>query len=108
MEVHGIYRHFKGNEYLVLGEGKTPDGESYIIYQQLYGNHGYWMRPFEMFFDEKEQDGRRIRRFTRVGDSTEKLPQGEMLAAIRLSHSETLEQYWVTGDEKNGYRLEKA
>ena len=107
MEIKGIYRHFKGNRYRVLGEG-ICEGERYIIYRQMYGEEGYWMRPFDMFFSAKEQDGEKIIRFARIEDSSEGLPTGEELAAIRLNHSETLEKYCITGDEKTGYTLKKA
>ena len=108
MEIKGIYQHFKGSFYRVLGKGTSDDGVTYIIYQQMYGDHGYWIRPLNMFFGEKEQDGKKIVRFTRIGDSTEGLPAGEELSAIRLNHSETLEKYAATGDEVSGYLLKKA
>ena len=108
MKEKGIYRHFKGNLYCVLGSGTGSEGERYVIYRQLYGNHGYWIRPFEMFFSCKEQDGKQIRRFSRIEDSKEALPEGAALEALRLTHSETLESYRITVDAQGEYHLIKA
>lgn len=63
------YRHFKGNEYLVLHVAKHSETlEEMVVYQALYGEKGIWVRPLEMFLDQKEVDGRMIYRFEELGD----------------------------------------
>lgn len=61
------YRHFKGNEYLVLHVAKHSETlEEYVVYQALYGEHGIWVRPLEMFMSMKEVDGRLVYRFEEI------------------------------------------
>jgi cyclomaltodextrinase len=65
----GRYRHFKGNEYEVLGVAKHSETlEDVVVYRALYGEHGLWIRPVAMFLDTIERDGRKIRRFEYIGD----------------------------------------
>lgn len=61
------YRHFKGNEYLVLHVAKHSETlEEYVVYQALYGERGIWIRPLEMFMSMKEMDGRQVYRFEEI------------------------------------------
>lgn len=46
----GKYRHFKGKEYLVVGIAKHSETlEPMVIYQALYGDNQYWVRPASMW-----------------------------------------------------------
>jgi len=66
----GIYRHFKGQEYEVLGVAKhseTMDG--LVVYRALYGDGELWVRPVEMFSDRISKDGASIPRFQFIRDS---------------------------------------
>jgi len=61
------YRHFKGNEYLVLHVAKHSETmEELVVYQALYGEKGIWARPLIMFLDKKEVDGKLINRFEEI------------------------------------------
>lgn len=50
--VAGRYRHFKGREYRIYCVATDYAGCNYVLYQQLYGEHLFWIRPYEMFDDE--------------------------------------------------------
>ncbi|WP_395245682.1 DUF1653 domain-containing protein [Agromyces sp. MMS24-K17] len=63
----GIYEHFKGARYEVIGVGRhTETEEPYVFYRQLYGDHAAWVRPLEMFEEHVERDGYAGPRFIRV------------------------------------------
>ncbi len=65
------FRHFKGNLYRLEGFAKDSETlEEMVVYRALYGEHGLWVRPANMFFATIERDGRTIKRFELV-DSTE-------------------------------------
>ncbi|ETJ29011.1 hypothetical protein Q604_UNBC16446G0001, partial [human gut metagenome] len=52
------YRHFKGNEYLVLHLAKHSETlEDLVVYQALYGERGIWVRPLSMFTEKVEVNG---------------------------------------------------
>lgn len=61
------YRHFKGNEYLVLYMAKHSETEEdMVVYQALYGERGIWVRPLSMFLEKIERDGKLINRFEEI------------------------------------------
>ena len=63
----GRYRHYKGDEYEVIGLARHSETEEqYVVYQALYGARGLWIRPAAMFEEEVEVDGKRVRRFQRL------------------------------------------
>ncbi len=65
----GRYRHFKGNEYEVLGVARHSETEEeMVVYRPLYGEMGLWVRPLAMFLDQKEFEGRLVPRFEYLGD----------------------------------------
>ena len=60
----GIYRHYKGQRYRVLGTARHSETlEPMVVYQALYGEHGLWVRPAAMFCETIELDGEPIARF---------------------------------------------
>lgn len=60
----GIYRHYKGAKYQVIGEAKHSETlEPLVIYRALYGEFGLWVRPKAMFCEQVELDGREVPRF---------------------------------------------
>ena len=64
----GRYRHFKGNEYEVVGTAKHSETlEEYVVYKALYGEGGLWVRPASMWNETIERDGKTFRRFEYIG-----------------------------------------
>jgi hypothetical protein len=60
----GLYRHYKGQPYRVLGTARHSETmEPLVIYQALYGEYGLWVRPAAMFCETVEVDGRTMPRF---------------------------------------------
>ena len=55
--IHGIYRHFKGNFYLVeeLARDSETD-EIMVVYRKLYGDGSLWVRPLGMFLSEVDHE----------------------------------------------------
>ena len=65
----GRYRHFKGNEYQVLGMARHSETEEeMVVYRPLYGEGGLWVRPAAMWAEVVERDGRRQPRFAYIGE----------------------------------------
>ena len=65
----GKYRHFKGNEYEVIGIAKhSEDLSPMVVYRALYGVGGLWVRPAEMWNETVEREGKTVRRFTYIGE----------------------------------------
>lgn len=67
----GIYQHYKGKKYLVLGVAKHSESlENLVVYVALYENEtsNFWVRPLQMFTEEVEIDGKKIPRFKYLGD----------------------------------------
>ena len=65
----GRYRHFKGNEYQVIGIARhSEDEEAMVVYRPLYGDGGLWVRPVSMWNETVERDGQVYQRFTYLGD----------------------------------------
>lgn len=65
----GRYRHFKGNEYEVLGVATHSETlEPMVVYRPLYGEMGLWVRPLSMWSEHIERDGYSGPRFVEVKD----------------------------------------
>ena len=65
----GRYRHYKGNEYIVLGIARhTETEEELVVYRQDYGERGLWVRPSTMFQEMVEINGKLVPRFLFVDE----------------------------------------
>jgi hypothetical protein len=67
----GRYRHYKGKEYRVIGIAKHSETqEDLVVYEPLYENElsMLWVRPLTMFEEEVEVTGKRVSRFTYIGE----------------------------------------
>jgi hypothetical protein len=63
----GRYRHYKGNEYEVIGMARHSETlESMVLYRALYGEGGLWVRPAAMFAEDVVIDGKTQPRFARM------------------------------------------
>ncbi|MFF2369689.1 DUF1653 domain-containing protein [Agromyces sp. NPDC058110] len=66
----GLYEHYKGNRYEVLELARHSETEEwFVVYRALYGDHGVWIRPLDMFAETIEIDGARVPRFRPVDAS---------------------------------------
>lgn len=57
LKINGIYKHFKGNYYIVVDVAKYSETyEECVVYRQLYGDNSLWVRPLKMFLSEVEHE----------------------------------------------------
>lgn len=64
----GRYRHYKGNEYTVVGVARHSEThEELVVYRPEYGDGGLWVRPLAMFTESVTVEGRRVPRFAFLG-----------------------------------------
>lgn len=74
----GRYRHYKGNEYTVIGTARHSETlEEHVVYRQEYGEHGLWVRPMKMFLETVKVEGQEVPRFQPLAPKEEK--DGEII-----------------------------
>lgn len=71
MVTKGVYEHYKGNRYEVLGVARHSETlEEYVVYKALYtsefGKDTLWIRPLQMFLESVVKDGEEVPRFKKV------------------------------------------
>ncbi|HLD17906.1 MAG TPA: DUF1653 domain-containing protein [Patescibacteria group bacterium] len=80
----GLYEHYKGHHYRVIGVGHHSETlEEFVVYQRIDGEEAgaLWVRPVGVFLEEVEVDGdppssasdglrrvKRRKRFRRIED----------------------------------------
>ncbi|MDX1452919.1 MAG: DUF1653 domain-containing protein [Oleiphilaceae bacterium] len=63
----GVYRHYKGKDYEVLGVVRHSETEEeLVLYRALYGEYGLWVRPLGMFVETVSTDVGEVPRFCLV------------------------------------------
>lgn len=68
----GVYQHYKGNTYQVIGEALHTEKEEYVVvYRALYddpelGPNALFVRPKDMFQEQVEYKGELIPRFKKI------------------------------------------
>ena len=78
MEVYmiekGIYKHYKGNVYKVIGEAIHSETlEEMVVYTPITNSDKIWVRPVSMWNDTIIINGEKIKRFTKVERKTKKV-----------------------------------
>lgn len=54
----GLYKHYKGNLYQVLGMARHSETEEWlVVYQALYAEKGFWLRPLSIWLEPVTQEG---------------------------------------------------
>jgi hypothetical protein len=65
----GVYRHYKGGKYEVMGVARHSETEELlVVYRCLYGDGGLWVRPLSMFIENVDVDGLVVKRFAWCGE----------------------------------------
>lgn len=68
--ITGRYRHYKGNDYQVIGLGRHSETEEeFVVYHPVGKSDPLWLRPSTMFFETVMIDGIETPRFTPLGDT---------------------------------------
>ena len=67
----GIYQHYKGNFYFVLGlahhsETQEPLVVYMALYESEYGKNALWVRPYSMFIESIDYQGQKVPRFKKI------------------------------------------
>lgn len=63
----GLYRHYKGGLYNVMGTARHSETEEWlVVYQPQYGERGLWVRPLDMFTEQVWVEGKSVPRFRYV------------------------------------------
>ena len=66
----GVYRHFNGNLYRLITVARHSETlEEMVVYQALYGEGGFWVRPAAMWDEIVEKEDYNGPRFTWVGEN---------------------------------------
>lgn len=66
----GLYEHYKGNKYRVLGVGRHTEADEYfVVYSPIEPKPNMpeiWLRPYRMFLETVEVEGETISRFRKI------------------------------------------
>ena len=55
--LHRVYKHFKGDYYLVEDIARDSETEEeMVVYRKLYDDGSLWVRPKEMFLSEVDHE----------------------------------------------------
>lgn len=60
----GMYQHYKGGKYKVLGIARHSETlEELVLYQHTDAKKEMWVRPYRMFFEKVKIEGKMTPRF---------------------------------------------
>ena len=108
----GRYRHFKGNEYEVIGIARHSETEEpMVVYRAFYGEGGLWTRPAVMWNEQIIRDGQTYNRFYRL-DRIERVEKYERLFDEALNSRDPdkmdlLEAYYTSGEWREDYEADE-
>lgn len=95
----GIYKHYKGNEYKVIGEAQHTESENKLVIYHDEKDDKYWVRPLEKFHARAEVDGEEKERFEFVAEKKDEFEEKYLRALAE--HHNLLKQ---TAREKDEFR----
>jgi len=78
----GIYRHYKGNEYEVLGFARHSETLEDMVVYKARGENDLWVRPLSMWGNTVEINGKTVKRFEFVGINDKKNELAEARRAL--------------------------
>lgn len=107
----GLYRHYKGNHYEVIGFARHSETlEDMVVYKALYGERGTWVRPLSMWENPIEVDGKEVKRFENIekdDDSGKKYELQEALRAINSTMSKCEKSFTKLAEGTSQHTLMK-
>lgn len=108
----GRYRHFKGNEYEVIGIARYSETEEpMVVYRALYGEGGLWTRPAAMWNEQVTRAGKTYHRFYHL-DRIERVEKYERLfdeAVVSRAPEKLrlLDAYYTSGEWREDYEADE-
>ena len=108
----GRYRHFKGNEYEVVGIARHSETEEpMVVYRALYGEGGLWIRPAAMWNETVQRDGKTYHRFYRLDHIGRVEKYEQLFDEASTSHDpeklHLLETYYTSGEWREDYEADE-
>lgn len=71
----GLYKHYKGNLYQVLGLCRHSETfAEMVVYRKLYDDYSLWVRPLDLFTSKVIDDGVEVDRFQFIKELDTVLP----------------------------------
>ncbi|MBQ7835851.1 MAG: DUF1653 domain-containing protein [Clostridia bacterium] len=67
----GIYKHFKGGVYRVIGIGKHSESLEEMVVYQSTSDGGLWIRPACMWDEKVQYQGETVLRFQLIDEEQE-------------------------------------
>jgi hypothetical protein len=66
----GVYEHYKGKRYEVVGVGLDSETmKPVVVYVPLDETTvPFWVRPYEMFLEFVDVDGKKVERFKKINE----------------------------------------
>ena len=96
LHINRIYRHFKGDYYLIEGVAKySEDKSEMVIYRKLYDDGSLWVRPLDMFLSEvdhkkyphvKQKYRFELQKINSVADKFEKIAHPPLGGGFFVQH----------------------
>ncbi|MBR9678868.1 MAG: DUF1653 domain-containing protein [Nanoarchaeota archaeon] len=64
----GVYKHYKGKLYEVLGVGHHSETLEELVFYHAVGENRLWVRLKKMFFEMIEVNGKKVSRFNFIAN----------------------------------------